>query len=159
MNPLEQAEDEIPYKWYEVSNRQLIISTVLSAVALSQLYNVIPEEYKNALLLASSFAYVTGVILDRYSTVKSMKSINIAKSHGISAETGEDNLIIRGETDPNKFMRNPKVLAIEILGLAFTIFNPGIGVAYAGNKFVASMNNLRVAKRYELADKFAQNNP
>jgi hypothetical protein len=100
--------------------------------------------------------YIAGTITDRVSTYKYIKAVHKAEFKNIKPIYIEKNLLARNLTDPDKFIRDPTLLFVDFATLAISIINPGIGLAFTGNRLIATLNNNRVAKRTELANQISE---
>lgn len=154
LSPLQQAEAKIPYALYE-DFQLFLAATALAMVTLHALLSLLPQDFQFEAKVVAGLAFTAGVITDKISTIKALKAANRAREYGLPVKHSEAHILVPGITDPKKYLVNPKVLASDILLLGTSIMFPGIGFAYAGSRGFATLSNIRVAKRYNLATSIA----
>ncbi len=155
-NPLDLAYQEIPPVWYEKLGRYFFHLNAISVMASSSLYNHYIDVVSVETALAGSALYLASTAADRLSTMKAMDAMEKAMSVGIEGRNAESNFLLKSVKTSRDLVRNPVGYALDALGLGFSALNPGVAVSFSTFRGIATLNNLRAARRYDKAVEIAK---
>lgn len=145
---IEQAYEEMPRKFYEVSHKVHIALAIGIGYLLTY---VIGTDVDIATRAAGGAAFLIGALADRLSTIKAFNAMNEAESLGMVPISSESNILLGNVHTAEEFKNSPRVLAIDTIAMALSVSSPGFGIAAGLAKVQAAVNNTRVANRMERA--------
>lgn len=85
-----------------------------------------------------------------------MDAVNRAVQLGVKADAEESNRMMKNIKTSGQFHRDPLGYAIDFGGLVVSALDLGVAVSASGMRGIATLNNLRVARRYNRAIHLAQ---
>lgn len=156
LTPLEQAEQEIPPAWFEKFGYRFNYIITASSVASLLLYDHFITAISLETAISGGGLFLVGTIADRLSTIEVLRAANRSAALGIEDIYAESNLALRSIKTPQDFIRNPIIYAIDAGGLAVSALNPAAAVSLSAFKGIATLNNLRIAKRLTRAAEIAE---
>lgn len=161
ISPLDQAEKEIPTRWYEIdSQKKMLIPGVITALGAIIYKYFVPNDPLAIKIIGASI-YAIGTIADISSTTKALNSINSAREAGIDVgESGEGNPFRQNIKTGKDFFRKPASLGLELGVAAIVCFFPTTAGFMGGvGRASASISNMRLAKRCNRATEISLNDP
>lgn len=158
LRALSQAEREIPTRWYENRKGMLAYFVVLyTAITLLE----VAKFGDPVAHLTAAVTYIASAIADEETTLEGFDARDKARYEGfnfISEHFGEENVFFSHIKTAERYKaEKKKKLITNGLGFMFSTILPSAGIVVAGAKFLASINNHRVASRINRATEIAQN--
>lgn len=98
--------------------------------------------------------FIASTFVNRVSTARCLDTMNKAVANNIPVVHHESNPELQGVTTSREFNFHPKTLLMDLVGTTSSII-PNLAVIFSTHKFLASLGNLRVAKRYNRAIQIA----
>ena len=145
-----RAEAEIPHAFFESPELiEGVEAVVLLAITIGQIIDnkLIPTI---PLSMASATTYIIGRIMDRQSTLKSLKIQERAEKLKIEHPIIESNPLLPNKMTAEEYVSSPKKFLDYSFSIIAPIF-PSIGIAAGIGGGLAALNNYRGAKRLERA--------
>lgn len=151
LSPMEQANQEIPQSWYELSNAGNTLLTYCSAASLNLLnYSVFHLDSPLIHILGAT-VFTLSVLADRYSTVLALRVIIQAEKMGVETGLVETNYLVPDILTPREFLLNKRAAAWDIGRLAFSSFLPFAGIGFALGAIEGTTSNLKEVARVNRA--------
>ena len=153
----DKASEDIPVKFFESENNLNWIFIITSTSILSSQFisnNSIPSF---VLSTSSAAVFITGRMMDYYSTFKGLKVIQQAEELGIEPgfkEIGK----FKGEKPTEESILAHPIRYLEIILTALTPLIPAWGLAGGIDGGLVALNNSRKTQRLKRAIEIAQEN-
>ena len=157
LTPQEQAQQDLPKKWYEQSYPVYVAGAASTGAASAIAYSeFIGGQTPLAFQIVGAVVSIIGISADRASTIKSLDANTRAKEAGLGGDCGELNPLGRNITNSSEFKRSIPIKAIDGAVVLLSTISPAGGIPVVGAKIIASFNNRRQAKRTDRAVEIAQ---
>lgn len=160
---LQIAEKEIPFKWYESieENSKWVdgakIAGLLISVTACTVSITIKNPYPWHLHLIATGLYALSELTDTASTAIGLNAANRASKAGIQHDYCETNQSLSHVKTSRDLLYDPRNYIYPLLHLTATGILPGLIFPAGFIKTICTLNNLRVARRLNLATEIAQN--
>ncbi len=150
-NPLDQAYEEKPKRWYEnqVFGNGLLFNSAL--VSSNIAYIAFIHNYSSLTRLAGASVYILSTIADRLSTYRALNSIKEAKDSGIEVIHKEQNPLLVSKENPLKLEKPTKIHVGNLIGLGLSTLTLGSAMPISAYQLVYAANNERINRRYRRA--------
>src|SRR3989338_9664828 len=104
VNPIEQAEEEVPRMWFEMDHRVFLAASIAFVISFNTLYNMYAYDQEWAHLLSSGL-FVASAIFNRYATLKAFQAQAQLQEAGLEPEVQEANYLLLDINTPEQFQQ------------------------------------------------------
>ena len=158
-DPLSQATEQLPERWYEAGPFAATLPAGLGVLALAYVFRFYGPHVNAWVESASGLAaYGTAAEADRHTSASLAQTIDAARSEGLAIPYNESNTLfgrVHNSADMKAMLRNPKALALEAILAVGSFITWTAAAPLCAVRGIPALNNhrklLRVNKAREIS--------
>lgn len=157
-SPFEIAKQKLPIKWYELSENmyRLLGTTATIGILFSACTVTTTTPYPWYLHLVSAGLYTISEVIDTASTAIVFNAMNKAERSNVQHDYHEGSSGLAHVKNTRDLIYNPRSYITALVGITYASVIPGLGFSLVCGKTIATISNIRVAHRLNLACDIAQ---
>jgi len=150
-SPMQQAEKELPRRFYDLPPKIFYLLSLSTIVLYSSIYTFLIPQSPVYLNIISSSLTIIGIIADRKGTIDFNDSAEVALKEGVIGKYGEANPVVSDIKSSEQFVKSKRVKFIDLGETILSTLNPGFGFPFSAFKIIAGLNNYTEARRLKRA--------